>query len=129
MNTLRLSTTLSSLVLAGVLFFSSYVIYSEAQIPITGDFGGPILLAQPVCVAPAGILINVGLPTPGQFMYLAGGSFSYDAGPPRNPGQQLLGKSGPVVVPCLVPCPSPTGVCPHPQGGGLPILFHGSSLI
>ncbi len=127
MNGLKISTTISSLVLALVLFFSGYVIYSEAQAIPGGGFGGRILLAQPVCVSPVGSLVNIGLPKGGQFMYLAGGSYSYSAGPPRTPGQQMLGKTGPAVVPCMIPCPA--GVCPHPQGGGLPILFHGSSLI
>jgi len=126
MNALGVKPLVLMIVISFALFFSGSIIFTEAQ-SLSLDFGGPILLNQPVCVSPPAALVNVGPPAGGQFMYLLGGSFSYDAGPPRNPGQQLLGKLGPAVVPCLIPCP--LGVCPHPQGGGPPILFHGSSTI
>lgn len=90
-------------------------------------FGGKIILIQPVCVSPTAVLINIAVPKPIQLMYIPGVSFSYSYGPPKLPGQSLLGRAGLTPVPCLIPCPA--GLCPHPQGGGLPILFHGSSSV
>src|SRR3989344_1391820 len=93
--------------------------------PITTEaaglpFGGPILLLFP-CIT--GIKVTVGPPRGGIFMYIPGASFSYAYGPPRRPGQYLLGLYGPP-APCFIPGPKgPILIGFFPL-----IIFHGSSI-
>jgi len=140
MNSSHISTTLSSLILAAVLFFSSFIIFTEAQaIPGVG-FGGPIITQPSVPCMPApipgaviGIPFMVGIPSGGPMVYIPG-SISYSYLPPTHINQQLLGKPGPLPGGCFiqVPCPPSPVPCyiPHPATGPvvLPILFHGSSV-
>lgn len=116
---------IAAIIAAGAIALASALTAQAAKTVVFHDFGGRIVGYQPICAAPPGILINLGPPTFSQLMYLPT-TLSFFAGPPRNPGQQLLGRASMVPVPCLVLCP--IGLCPHPQIGGLPILFHGSSL-
>ena len=107
--------------LIAVTLLISFPTTTNAQIP----FGGAIIQYFPGCVAPAGIALTIGPPTPWPLMYIPGASFSFAYGPPAHPGQWLLGMAGPH-MPCLIPCTF--GLCPYPaQPGGLVILFHGSS--
>jgi len=140
MNSLRLSTTFSSLALACVLFFSSFIIFSEAQtIPRVG-FGGPIItqpsptlpcMPAPIPGAVVGIPFMVGAPSGGPMVYIPG-SISYSYLPPSRINQELLGKPGPLVGGCYIQVPCPPTICyvPHPATGPvvLPILFHGASV-
>ncbi len=89
---------------------------AHAQIP----FGGMITFLFPACFE--GFWIILGPPTAGSYMY-SYGSYSYAYGPPSHPGQWLLGKAAGFLT-CTVQCgPSPCVI-----GGGLLILFHGSSV-
>lgn len=98
-----------------VILFAPLV--ANAQVP----FGSFITFLTPVCQTPPAIWIKAtGVP----LMYTAG-SLSFLFGPPRNPGQPLLGMfSG--YIPCIIWVPCGFGVCPVKIGGGPFIIFHGS---
>lgn len=106
-------------------------IFGMALLPITVTaqvpFGGPITFFNPICQTPPAIWLVVGPPTPMNLMYVAG-SFSYPQGPPAHTGQYLLGNAGAGFVPCIIWVPCGPSLCPITIGGGLPILFHGSSV-
>lgn len=133
MLTRHINFPLAIVIIVSISLFIGNFLKTEAQaIPLI-DFGGRIALYQPVCFSPltgftpSAVLINIAIPKPTQIMYMTGASISQSFGPPTHPGQILLGKPAPAIVPCLIPCP--LGLCPHPQGGGLPILYHGSSAV
>lgn len=88
-------------------------------------FGGPITEMQ-FCETPASaMLVTLGPPTPGKYLYIPGYSRSYMCGPPSIPGQYLLGSADPAPQPCDI-CFG-QAYCPIP---GLPINSrpgHGSS--
>ncbi len=89
---------------------------THAQIP----FGGPITFLYPACFE--GSWIILGPPTPGSYMSsYATRSFSH--GRASHVGQYLLGNAGGYLT-CTVQC----GLVPCVIGGGLLILYHGSSL-
>ena len=117
----RLHLELLMITVVGV-FVSYPVIGGGVVLP----FGGPIVNIFPACISPPGIGVVIGPPTPRFLFYQPGVSFSFAFGPPRRPGQFLLGNAT-GFVPCLIPCF--TGVCPYPPiPGGLFIIMHGSSL-
>ncbi|TSC58559.1 MAG: hypothetical protein Greene041679_92 [Parcubacteria group bacterium Greene0416_79] len=90
--------------------------YADAQVP----FGGYITVVTPICQTPPAVWLKT---TAGPFMYTSG-TVSFIAGPPRHPGQGLLGLfSG--YIPCII-----WGCCPPfpiKIGGGPLIILHGSS--
>jgi len=102
--------------------FSLFPGFAVAQFP----FGGPITWYFPACEVPPATWIILGPPTFSSLMYM--GALSYSYGPPSHWGQQLLGMST-AWMPCiiLVPCPPSPAPCPVIIGGGMLILFHGSS--
>ncbi len=71
----------------------------------------------------------LGPPMPGLPVMWLPWSIPFSAGPPTHPGQELLGKVGLAWVPCIILVPTPFGPVPVVVGGGLPILFSGSSPI
>jgi hypothetical protein len=94
-----------------LVIFASMPISAFAQVP----FGGPITSIIP---CDEGLELYLGPPTPGSFMY-SGGSVSFAYGPPTHVGQFLLGVASGFLL-CTV-----GGT---PIGGGLLILYHGSSI-
>lgn len=64
---------------------------TQASLGITIPFGGPVLALTP-CLN--GILVALGPPTPMLIMY-PWGALSHLYGPPRNPGQWILGQAVP----------------------------------
>ncbi|MDD5068038.1 MAG: hypothetical protein PHS53_01550 [Candidatus Pacebacteria bacterium] len=83
-----------------------------------GPFGGAILI-PPIRCDNGSILVKIGPPTPGFYLWTLK-TKSYENGPPVAIGQCLLGMALVTPVPCTVggkPVGKP----------GLPILFHGSS--
>lgn len=105
------------IVLAAFLFFS-FPAESRAQKPFGGQIG-----SITKCIE--GLLLKLGPPSAGNYMYGYGISFSYAYGPPRRKGQWLLGLSGGYLT-CTVPCKKKGGKCV--KGGGPLIIYHGSSM-
>ena len=95
---------------------SSFV---SAQIP----FGGQIMTYLPICEIPFGVLLTVGPPLPMTLFYMPGVSFSFLVIPPAHVGQLLLGMAS-----GWVPCTVVIDGVPVVVGGGMLILFHGSSV-
>jgi len=110
---------LSFVVIVQLALISMLVVHYNVQAQATPlyDFGGRITAIAP-CPLAGGLIMAVVGPRPGIFTYTFGGSFSFAYGPPRNPGQSLLGKSIPTPVPC-----TPLGPV------GIPIFYHGSSAL
>lgn len=88
----------------------------SAQMP----FGGPIVWYFPACHQ--GTWLMTGPPVPMSLMYTYG-SISFANGRPSHYGQFLLGMAGGFMV-CTITCA--VGTCPI--GGGMIILYHGSSV-
>lgn len=117
-------------ILCALLFSSVFSPFAvHAQIP----FGGPITGYYPVCQSGPGQIIGTGIqlgpPIPIALMYMFGASQSFLFGPPRGPGQFLLGMAG-GFAPCMIWVPCGFTICPVPNPshpGGTIILFHGSS--
>lgn len=110
------------------IFIALFFVFALVTIPFSSvfaqiPFGGPIITYQPICQIPPGILLTIGPPTPMILFYTWGASISFMVSPPAHPGQLLLGMAG-GWVPCIVEL---SGV-PVVVGGGLMILFHGSSV-
>lgn len=91
-----------------ILFFPLSV---HAQLP----FGGPIIW---VTTCNKGFWVLLGPPVAGQYFVNYGAS-TYLNGPPTHPGQFLLGMAT-GYQPCVIG--------PYTIGGGLMILYHGSSV-
>lgn len=108
----KISSITMLVVIAFAVFMPGFL--AQAQVP----FGGAITSVF-FCIGAE--WITIGPPTPMSLMY-APGSLSYAYGPPSHIGQWLLGLATAPLV-CFEPCP--VGACP--VGGGLFILFHGSS--
>ncbi len=103
------------LCVAALLFFFNN---SEAHAQEIGfPFGGRIIAVTP-CIN--GLMVILGPPTPMRLMYPIG-AVSFPYGPPRTPGQWILGKAVPGGV-CTL------GIFIHIPTAGT-ILFQGSSLI
>lgn len=111
-NLKKILIVFAVILLFGYIFFPAR--FTDAQVP----FGGAITSVF-FCIGAE--WITIGPPTPMSLMY-APGSLSYAYGPPSHIGQWLLGLATAPLV-CFEPCP--VGACP--VGGGLFILFHGSS--
>lgn len=108
------------------LFFSLFILLfmpvSSVKSGINPfNFGGWASKIVP-CPANAGLWVTVVGPSGGLYMYQLGFSGIKQFGPPRTPGQRVLGKSSGVMV-CLVPCP--IGVCPI--GAGLLVMPNAGS--
>ncbi len=102
------------IICVGVWFF----FFKDAEAQVGFPFGGRILTVTPCA---NGLLIVLSAPTPMTLMYPIGRAVSYSYGPPRNPGQWLLGSA------------RPGGVCNLGLFLNIPtagtILYHGSSLL
>ena len=98
--------------------------FAHAQATPLLSFGGSILAITPCLYPFTGYHIVLGPPKGGSFIYQVGLSFSYLNGPPRRPGQWLLGMSAPGIR-CATG--STDGDWDDWLSGGL-IIFHGSSM-
>ena len=126
------------------LVIAGFSVLHEAQaIDSNKNYGGKItfLTASNTCVAPPSRLVKISPATEEgienaiegtisaffgeQYMYMPIITKTYgDTVGPKSRGQNLLGWAGPGYVPCLVTCPA--GLCPHPLGGGAPMLDIGT---
>ena len=115
-----------ALAAGGLATLAAIIAAQAAQEVTTPSFGGKILTITPpgaVCAAPPASLITIAGVKSFPLMYMTPGSLSYSFGPPVAPGQSIVGRAGITPVPCVTPTIPPVVV-----GGGLPILFHGSSV-
>lgn len=102
---------------AGVLFFSSVGSIQAQAIP-GGGFGGRLATPPVPCILnPGAFLVTVVGVKGGVFVYDPKANKPYAYGPPRNPGQSILGRIGPVPIPC------------HPGTAGFLMLFQGTSSV
>ena len=96
---------------------------AEALTPLI-PFGGLSLSVTP-CPCSFSLLITVGPPLGGSFIYTPG-AMLYLFGQIFRPGVWLLGLAAPAPVPCVIFVPSPPWCVPI--AWGLPILMVGTSM-
>lgn len=102
---------------------------SNAMDPFGGDITniveyGPGTIDTGYCQE--GMLVTLGSPSSGDYMYVPGSSKSYAFGPPKRTGQWLLGMSSGFLT-CTTWWYCGEDICEIPSGGGEEIIFHGSS--
>jgi hypothetical protein len=102
------------LIIVFLLCVIALPVFVQAQL----NFGGRVVAIIP-CNSGLLVYVLTTLKAVIPYMWFTG-ELPFTMHVPPHPGQQLLGKVGAAVAPCIL------GTVP--LGGGLPILYHGSSL-
>lgn len=133
--TKQLAIKLFSLVTSAALVFAPLAVFAQLGSPETvpaaevqlgvsllHPFGGPILAVTPCVAPPSGLLLHIGLPRSGDFLYIPGTSrlFSFYS---LRPGAWTLGLAGPDLLGCFVSARRGLRLA----GRGGPIIMIGTS--
>lgn len=123
----QLRTTVGALIIIAFLLPFPYLARAQALPGLLNPFGGPIL-AITVCAVPAaGLLLSIGPPRGGDFLYIPGISRLFLFFSIR-PGAWTLGLAGPDALGCFIRVSVRRGFILQLVGEGAPILIMGTSL-
>lgn len=112
------------------ILLSLIFVFSPVSVNAQYNFGGRVTFMYPACMVPPGTWLIVVGPRPMSLFMIGGVPLIpiYRNGPPNHPGQATLGKAV-GWMPCIIIVPCGFIPCPIIIGGGMLVLFAGTSAV